>query len=77
MSRIFKDKKQQIEDEFEEYEAKVPVAPVPTPPPRKVNEVKEQSKQEIVEREINLSLINDKLNYLISLIQELSQEEGE
>ena len=66
MARLFKDKKSQIEDEFEELEEKQPrqLPAVPRPQePKKEN-------REIVEREVNLSLINDKLNYIIGLIQD-------
>lgn len=66
MARLFKDKKSQIEDEFEELEEKqarqLPAVPRPQEP--------KKENREIVEREVNLSLINDKLNYIIGLIQD-------
>lgn len=80
MARLFKKaKEQEVEDEFEEYENspeqreenvrqnrnELPKLP---PLPRK------EEKTMVVEREVTLSLLNEKMNYLISILEKELKE---
>ena len=74
MARIFTKKGagQEEADEFEEEE----LPPMPkAPPKRQVKQVQEEVKEVIVEREVTLTLLNEKLNYLIELLNKAMAED--
>lgn len=54
------------EDEEEQEEIKLPTKKLPAS--------SEKIPQQIVEREINLSLLNDKMNYIITLLNKFQEE---
>lgn len=50
-----------------------PVAPAPVPAQAPAQQPEPQAQGTILEREINLSLINDKLNYVISTLNKIAE----
>lgn len=42
----------------------------------KVVDIKEESQPQVVEREINLSLLNEKLNILLNLVSQLLEKKN-
>jgi hypothetical protein len=67
-SRKAKRQREEEEEEFEEEKIrKKTEAPLPPLPTRRDDEMK------VIEREVNLSLINDKLNYVISALTKITE----
>jgi len=68
MVRFF-DKGVKKEDDSQQQQPEAE-EPVPRPPTKEKVQIKEEAQPQIVEREINLSLLNEKLNYIINLLNE-------
>jgi len=69
MGRLFKKNQEDAEDELREYDKRQ--TPRELPP---VPQAKPQEEQMISEVEVNLSLLNKKLNYLIGLVENLDSD---